>query len=287
MINKATILDGKNLSNIIQKSLALEVAKLKENNILPSLCVVLVGENPASVSYVNMKAKACLNVGIKSSIIRLSENITQDELLKQIEFLNNDKNINGILVQLPLPKHIDTNLILECININKDVDGFHPYNIGRMYANIDTFLPATPLGIMLLLKHYNISLKGRDVCIIGASNIVGKPLSLMMLNEGASVSICHILTKDLRQYTLKADIVCVGVGKINLLTADMIKENAVVIDIGINKRNNKILGDANFNEISKKASFITPVPGGVGPMTISALLQNTIKSAKIQSNIKA
>lgn len=278
------ILDGRIYSREIEKELTIEVDKLKREGINPCLCVILVGNNPASLSYVMMKNKACIRVGIESRLLNFSESISQKELLDEINKLNNDKDVNGILVQLPLPKHINTSLMLETISINKDVDGFHPYNMGKLFANIDSFAPATPLGIMMLLKHYNIDVRGKDVTIIGASNIVGKPLAALMLNAGASVSICHILTKDLKKHTKDADIVCVGVGKVNLLTSDMVKDGAIVVDIGINKlEDSRIVGDADFINVSKKASFITPVPGGVGPMTISALLQNTIKSAKIQN----
>ncbi len=278
------ILDGKAVSAIMQKDIATKVVNLKQNGINPCLCVVLVGDNPASTSYVKMKNKACERVGIESRILHFGDDISQDTLLDEIDKLNHDKSINGILVQLPLPKHINSELILERIDINKDVDGFHPYNVGKLYEHIDSFIPATPLGIMMLLKHYNIDVKGKDVTIIGASNIVGKPLASLMLNANASVTICHIFTKDIKKHTIDADIVCVGVGKVGLLTADMIKEGAIVIDIGINKlESGEIVGDVDFINVAKKTSFITPVPGGVGPMTISALLQNTIKSATIQN----
>lgn len=279
------ILDGKALSEKIEKQIKSEVNKLKDSNIHPFLCVILVGDNPASVSYVNMKVKACLRVGIKCELIKFDENIDENTLINTIDRLNKDIYVNGILVQLPLPSHFNKNRILESIYTNKDVDGFHPYNIGLLCAGIESGLyPATPLGIMLLLKEYNICVEGKDVVIIGASNIVGKPLSFMMLNKGASVSICHILTKDIKSYTLNADIVCVGVGKVNLLDSSMIKDGAIIIDIGINKLSNGIIvGDINFNNISNKASFITPVPGGVGPMTITALLLNTLQATKFQN----
>ncbi|RAX51813.1 bifunctional methylenetetrahydrofolate dehydrogenase/methenyltetrahydrofolate cyclohydrolase [Helicobacter sp. 16-1353] len=286
------ILDGRALSKVIEERLTLEVNEIKSQGIFPKLCVVLVGDNPASQSYVKMKANACKRVGIESQLLHFGENTSQDELLATLDSLNSDKSVNGILVQLPLPSHIDTNLILEKIAVEKDVDGFHPYNVGQLLIGGDfapdslnaCFAPATPLGVMLLLKHYNIDVRSKDVTIIGASNIVGKPLSSLMLNAGASVSICHILTKDLKAHTINADIICVGVGKVNLLTSDMIKNGAIIIDIGINKLpNGAIVGDVDYENVAKKCSFITPVPGGVGPMTISALLQNTIKSAKIQN----
>lgn len=277
------ILNGKAYSQEIEKELSIEVARLKDFNITPCLYVILVGNDPASFSYVTMKNKACNRVGIESKIIRFEESVSQDELLNEIYKLNNDKKVNGILVQLPLPKHINSSAILESIDINKDVDGFHPYNMGRLFCNLDSLFPATSLGIMMLLNHYNIDVKGKDVVIVGASNIVGKPLSLLMLNAGASVSICHILTKDVKKYTKDADIVCVGVGKVKLLSDDMIKDGAIIIDIGINKLDDgSIVGDVDFKNVSIKASYITPVPGGVGPMTISALLSNTIKATKLQ-----
>lgn len=284
------ILDGKMLGSMFEQKLIKEVESLKSQNINPSLCVILVGDNPASLSYVNMKSLAAKRVGIESRFFHFALDFSQDELLEEIDKLNKDSSVNGILVQLPLPKHINTDLILKSIDVNKDVDGFHPYNVGKLYQNISLlsnslpFVPATPLGIMLLLEHYKIEIKGKDVTIIGASNIVGKPLASLMLNAGASITICHIFTKDLKKHTKDADIICVGVGKVNLLKEDMIKHNAIIIDIGINKlQNGKVVGDVDYDNVSKKASFITPVPGGVGPMTISALLQNTIKSAKIQN----
>ena len=323
------ILDGRALSDKIQSEVALEVANLKAQGIFPKLCVILVGENPASLSYVNMKHKACERTGIESQIIKFDENISQDFLLGEIARLNADKSVSGILVQLPLPKHINTDAILEAIWAKKDVDGFHPYNVGRLFSdcknspslaegdkgggfntqnnsstkfsnnesthpltpsaregeyNIPILAPATPLGVMELLKAYHIEVSGKNVAIIGASNIVGKPLAALMLNAGATISVCHILTKDISIFTKTADIVCVGVGKVNLITADMIKEGAIVIDIGINKIDGKIKGDVDFERVAQKASFITPVPGGVGPMTIAMLLKNTLLCAEILTN---
>lgn len=276
-----TLLDGKALATKIEKELISEVANLKNHSITPTLAVVLVGEDPASCAYVNMKVKACERVGIVSIAKRLDAKITQDELLKVIAELDGDEEIDGILIQLPLPKHIDTKEILEAVSYQKDVDGFHPFNVGRILTGIEAFAPATPLGVMNLLKNYNLSVSGKNVAIIGASNIVGKPLASLMLNAGATVSICHILTQDVSFFTKNADIVCVGVGKPNLITADMIKEGAIVIDIGINRLSDgRLVGDVDFDLVSKKSSFITPVPGGVGPMTIVSLLQNTILGAK-------
>lgn len=276
-----TLLDGKALATKIEKELISEVANLKNHSITPTLAVVLVGEDPASCAYVNMKIKACERVGIVSIAKRLDDKITQDELLKVIAELDGDEQIDGILIQLPLPKHIDTKEILEAVSYQKDVDGFHPFNVGRILSGIEAFAPATPLGVMNLLKNYNLSVSGKNVAIIGASNIVGKPLASLMLNAGATVSICHILTQDVSFFTKNADIVCVGVGKPNLITANMIKEGAIVIDIGINRLSDgRLVGDVDFDLVSKKSSFITPVPGGVGPMTIVSLLQNTILGAK-------
>lgn len=276
-----TLLDGKALARTIEKELISEVDNLKSHLITPTLAVILVGEDPASCAYVNMKIKACERVGIVSVAKRLDEKITQDELLKVIAKLDADEQIDGILIQLPLPRHIDTKEILEAVSYQKDVDGFHPFNVGRILTGIEAFAPATPLGVMNLLKNYNLSVSGKNVAIIGASNIVGKPLASLMLNAGATVSVCHILTQDVSFFTKNADIVCVGVGKPNLITADMIKEGAIVIDIGINRLSDgRLVGDVDFDLVSKKSSFITPVPGGVGPMTIVSLLQNTILGAK-------
>lgn len=275
------ILDGKALASSIQASLKNEIETFKkETHITPGLAVILVGDDPASHAYVNRKAKACKEVGIYSVLHEMPADIEEDDILSTIEMINNNPKIHGLLVQLPLPKHIDTAKLLEKISPAKDVDGFHPYNFGKLIAGLDTFAPCTPLGIMKLLEANDIDLKGLNACVIGASNIVGKPLAAMLLNAGATVDVCHILTKDLKAHTLSADIVCVGVGKPNLLTADMIKDDAIVIDIGINKVENKIVGDADYENISKKCSAITPVPGGVGPMTIAMLLSNTYEAAK-------
>lgn len=275
-----TLLDGKSLSATIERDLTEQIAALVSQGVTPGLAVILVGNNPASCAYVQMKAKACKRVGIYSVTHEMPSKITQDELLSVIEILNNDPNIDGILVQLPLPAHIQTNKVLEAINPKKDVDGFHPFNIGRLSVNVDTFVPATPLGVMKLLESYHIDVRGKDVVIIGMSNIVGKPLMSLMLNAGASVSCCHILTRDVKQYTKNADIVCVAVGKVGLLSADMIKEGAVVVDVGINRlESGTLVGDVDFENVAPKSSFITPVPGGVGPMTIVSLLQNTYKAA--------
>ncbi|RDU70714.1 bifunctional methylenetetrahydrofolate dehydrogenase/methenyltetrahydrofolate cyclohydrolase FolD [Helicobacter aurati] len=275
------IMDGKKLADKLQEEIAQEVGFLSKQGIIPSLAVILVGNDAASQTYVTMKAQACKKVGITSILHEMPANITQTDLMTMIENLNQNSNIDGILIQLPLPNHIDTNVILESVLPSKDVDGFHTQNSGKLHSGISGFVPATPLGIMSLLKHYAIEIQGKNVVIVGASNIVGKPLSALMLNAGATISICHIHTKDLSLYTKKADIICVAVGKPNLITSDMIKQGAVIIDIGINRlENGKIVGDVDFANVAPLSSMITPVPGGVGPMTIVSLLQNTLKSAQ-------
>ena len=275
------ILDGKKLSNKIRNEVKIEADKLKSYGVTPGLAVILVGNDPASQVYVNMKAKACKESGIYSIVHEFPESISENELLDTIKRINQNPNIHGLLIQLPLPKHIDTTKVLEAVAPEKDVDGFHPYNVGRLVAGLDSFAPCTPLGVMELFKEYKIDVKGLDACVVGASNIVGKPMQALLLNQFATVDICHIYTKNLKEHTERADIVVVGVGKPNLITADMVKEGAIVVDIGINRlENGKLVGDVDFENVSKKASFITPVPGGVGPMTIAMLLKNTIKAAK-------
>ena len=276
-----TILDGKKLSQKIKSQVKKEVEELKKEGIVPGLAVILVGNDPASRVYVRMKKEACQNVGIYSVVHEFPENISEKELLSTIDMINENPNIHGLLIQLPLPKHIDTTKVLERVSPAKDVDGFHPYNMGRLVEGLDTFAPCTPLGVMELFKEYNIDVYGKDVCIVGASNIVGKPMWALLVNEMATVDICHIATKDLSSHTKRADIVIVGVGKPNLITADMVKDDVIVVDIGINRLDDgRLVGDVDFENVSKKASYITPVPGGVGPMTIAMLLKNTLKAAK-------
>ncbi|GAA8023456.1 bifunctional methylenetetrahydrofolate dehydrogenase/methenyltetrahydrofolate cyclohydrolase FolD [Helicobacter pylori] len=272
------LLDGQALAYHIEKDLKNKIQIITvQTHKRPKLAVILVGKDPASITYVNMKIKACQRVGMDFDLKTLQENITEAELLSLIKDYNTDQNISGVLVQLPLPRHIDSKMVLEAIDPSKDVDGFHPLNIGKLCTQKESFLPATPMGVMRLLKHYHIGIKGKDVAIIGASNIIGKPLSMLMLNAGASVSVCHILTKDISFYTQNADIVCVGVGKPDLIKASMLKKGAVVVDIGINHLNDgRIVGDVDFNNAQKVAGFITPVPKGVGPMTIVSLLENTL-----------
>lgn len=276
------LLDGKSLAKKVQSTVSTEVAQLKqEKNIVPGLAVILIGDDPASHSYVKMKAKACENVGFYSITHNMPDTISQDEIIATIEMMNNNPRIDGILVQLPLPKHVDTDRILEVIDPKKDVDGFHAYNVGRLVTGLESFVACTPLGVMKIFEEYNIDLKGQDVCVVGASNIVGKPMAALLLNAEATVTITHIFTKDLKAHTSKADIVVIGVGVPGLIKADMVKEGAIVIDIGINRiEDGSLVGDVDFKNVSPKCSYITPVPGGVGPMTIAMLLSNTLKAAK-------
>jgi len=279
------LIDGKSLSKKVQTTVALEVEQLKlEKNIVPGLAVILVGDDPASHAYVKMKAKACEKVGFYSITHNMPDTISQDEIIATIEMMNNNPRIDGILVQLPLPKHIDTDKILEVIDPKKDVDGFHSYNVGRLVSNLDSFVACTPLGVMKMFEEYNIDLQGKDVCVVGASNIVGKPMSALLLNANATVTTTHIFTKDLKAHTSRADIIIVGVGVPALIKEDMVKDGAIVIDIGINRvKDGSLVGDVDFKTVSPKCSYITPVPGGVGPMTIAMLLSNTLKSAKQRS----
>ena len=275
------LIDGKALANKIHTQIASKVSKLKEEkNIIPGLAVILVGDNPASHAYVKMKAKACKEVGFYSIVHEMPSTITQEEILATINMMNQNPHIDGILVQLPLPKHIDTNQILEIINPHKDVDGFHPYNVGRLVSGLDSFVACTPLGVMKMFEEYNIDLQGKDVCVVGASNIVGKPMANLLINANATVTVTHIFTKDLASHTRKADIVIVGTGVPKLIKKDMVKDGAIVIDIGINKlEDGSIVGDVDFAQVAPLCSYITPVPGGVGPMTIAMLLSNTLDAA--------
>jgi len=276
------LIDGKALAKKVQDSVSVGVEQLKqEKNIVPGLAVLLIGDDPASHAYVKMKAKACEEVGFYSITHNMPDSISQDEIIATIEMMNNNPRIDGILVQLPLPKHIDTDKILEVIDPKKDVDGFHPCNVGRLVTGLDGFVACTPLGVMKMFEEYDIDLKGKDVCVVGASNIVGKPMSSLLLNADATVTVTHIFTKDLKAHTSKADIIVVGVGVPGLIKEDMVKDGAIVIDIGINRiEGGSLVGDVDFKNVSPKCSYITPVPGGVGPMTIAMLLGNTLKAAK-------
>jgi methylenetetrahydrofolate dehydrogenase (NADP+)/methenyltetrahydrofolate cyclohydrolase len=278
------LLDGKALSEKIKEEVKVEVAQLvEEKQITPGLAVILVGNDAASATYVASKAKSCKNAGIYSVVHEMPESITQEELLETIARMNENPKLDGILVQLPLPKHIDTTVVLEAINPLKDVDGFHPYNVGRMVSNLDAFLPATPFGVMRMFEEYGIELSGKNVVVIGSSDIVGKPMASLLINAKATVTVCNSRTKDLKAHTLAADIVVIAVGVPFLLKGDMVKDGAVVIDVGINRlETGKLVGDADFESLKEKCSHLTPVPGGVGPMTIAMLLKNTIKAAKLR-----
>ncbi|MBU0577563.1 bifunctional methylenetetrahydrofolate dehydrogenase/methenyltetrahydrofolate cyclohydrolase [Patescibacteria group bacterium] len=276
-----TILDGKALSEEL-----IDSVKEKASNLKPTLAVILVGENPASLAYVKNKKKACEKTGIEYIEYKYPATITQEELLKKIEEVNQDDNVNGLIVQLPLPDHIYVPEVIKAVAPKKDVDGFHAYNIGKMFLSpeFEDLPPATPFGIVKLLDHYDIPIEGKDVVVVGHSNIVGKPISMMMLNRNATVTTCHIYTKDLAAHTKNADILIVAVGKEKLITADMVKDGAVVVDVGMNRREDgSLCGDVDFDEVSKKASYITPVPGGVGPMTVAALILNTIRATERQN----
>lgn len=281
----AIIIDGKATAKAVREKIKNDVeAFIKENGKTPGLAVVIVGNNPASQVYVRNKHRACGEVGIYSEVHELSENITQEELLSLVDKLNEDANINGILVQLPLPKHLDEEKVLLRISPRKDVDAFHPENVGKIMIGNFSFLPCTPAGVMELLKHYGVSPSGKHCVIIGRSNIVGKPQAMLMLKENATVTICHSRTQNLAEITKQADIVVAAVGKPNFVTADMVKDGAVVIDVGINRlEDGKLCGDVDFSSVEPKASYITPVPGGVGPMTITMLLKNTLTAAKEQN----
>jgi len=275
------VINGKELGQQLRENMKQEVEQLNEKNVTPHLTVILVGENPASLSYVRGKEKACAEVGMSSSLIQLSADTSEEELLNIIDEQNNDHAVHGILVQLPLPDQIREKRVIESIDPKKDVDGFHPINIGRMMTGEDAFLPCTPYGIVEMIKSKNITIEGKHAVVIGRSNIVGKPVGQLLLNENATVTYCHSRTENLKEYTLQADILIVALGQANVITADYVKEGAVVIDVGINrKENGKLTGDVDFEGVKEKAGYITPVPRGVGPMTITMLLKNTIKAAK-------
>ncbi|WCK56623.1 bifunctional methylenetetrahydrofolate dehydrogenase/methenyltetrahydrofolate cyclohydrolase FolD [Aneurinibacillus sp. Ricciae_BoGa-3] len=279
----AIIMDGKQLAAQIRDTLKDEVAEYQNQSVQPGLAVILVGNHPASETYVQAKQKAALAVGIRSYLIRFADNVSQGELLAKIAQLNNDPQVNGILVQLPLPKHIDVQTVIDAIDPEKDVDGFHPLNVGNMQVGKKTLLPCTPFGIVKLLKAYNIPLQGKHAVIVGHSHIVGRPMATLLLNENATVSVCHAYTENLKEMTKMADILIVAVGKKHLITGDMVKPAATVIDVGINREGKRIFGDCDFDSIKDIASHITPVPGGVGPMTIATLLCNTLQAARSQS----
>ena len=277
----SVIIDGKKLAKEIRENLKIKCEELKERGIEPKLAVILVGNDKPSQIYVKNKSKACEEIGIKFEEYLLDENITQKELINLIEKLNKDNTIHWILLQSPIPEQLDINEAFRKILPEKDVDGFNPVNVGKLVLNQDTFVSCTPYGIMKMFEAYNIDLTGKNVTIIGRSNIVGKPLIQCCLNKNATVTICHSKTKELKEHTKKADILIVAIGKSKFITEDMVKKDAIVIDVGINRdENGKLTGDVDFENVEKKASFITPVPGGVGPMTIAMLMNNVLKATK-------
>lgn len=291
------LIDGKKIAQEIKDELKSEIERLKDKTgLVPGLVAILVGDNPASQVYVSSKAKACDEVGIYSKVDVFPSTISESKLIDKIDLYNIDKKINGILVQLPLPKHIDEDKIIEAISPKKDVDGFHPISVGNLVIGKDTFISCTPAGIFELLKRYNIQTEGKHVVIVGRSNIVGKPIANIMLqkkpNANSIVTVCHSAARDLKEYTLQADILIAAIGKANFISQEMVKEGAVVIDVGINriddptsKKGYKIVGDVDFENVAPKTSYITPVPGGVGPMTIAMLLSNTLKSFKMSNEL--
>ncbi|MFN0729698.1 bifunctional 5,10-methylenetetrahydrofolate dehydrogenase/5,10-methenyltetrahydrofolate cyclohydrolase [Polaribacter gochangensis] len=290
-----TLLDGKATSNQIKEEIAIETQQLVNKGIkVPHLAAILVGSNGASLTYVNAKVKACAKAGFESTLVRLSDDIAEVELLNEIEKLNTNPDIDGFIVQLPLPKHIDEQKVLMAVNPDKDVDGFHPTNVGKMTLNLPTFLPATPYGILELLERYKVETSGKHVVVIGRSHIVGSPMSILMSQKraagNATVTITHSKTKNLKEITLQADIIVAALGIPEFLTGDMVKGGVTIIDVGITrvedntkKKGFRLAGDVHFESVSKKASFITPVPGGVGPMTIAMLMKNTLLAAKNRS----
>lgn len=282
-----TLMDGKALAVKIRGELKKETEKLAEKGIVPKLAVILVGDNPASKIYVRNKSKACVESGVEYEEVLLGAETSMEELLSIIDNLNNRKDINGILLQSPIPNGLDINKAFERIDYTKDVDGFNPINVGKLLIGVDTFISCTPYGIIRMLKEYNIAIEGKNAVVIGRSNIVGKPMAQCLLNENATVTICHSKTKNIAEITKKADILISAVGKLNMVTADMIKEGAVIVDVGMNRKpDGKLAGDVDFENVKEKASYITPVPGGVGPMTIAMLMTNVVKACKAQNKIK-
>ncbi len=278
-------MDGKEVSASIREALAASTQEfIKENGRAPGLAVILVGEDPASTVYVRNKERGCTELGYHSEVYRLPAETTEDELLLLIERLNGDSAIDGILCQLPLPKHISTEKVIATIAPDKDVDAFHAENVGRILLGTHRFLPCTPAGVMKILDHYEIDVAGKSCVVIGRSNIVGKPQALLLLERNATVTICHSKTRDLASHTKNADLIVAAVGRANFVTADMVKEGAVVVDVGINRlENGKLCGDVDFDAVAEKCSYITPVPGGVGPMTITMLLDNTLTAARLHA----
>ena len=281
----AKIIDGKIISASVKERVKAEVSALKEKGITVGLAVIIVGEDPASKVYVSNKKKACENLGIISEEYALPESTTNEELLALIEELNSKPSINGILCQLPLPPHLDEKLIINSIDPEKDVDAFHPFNVGKIMIGDFDFLPCTPAGVMEMLKYENIEVEGKTCVVIGRSNIVGKPMNMLLLHQNGTVTVCHSKTKNLKEICRNADILVAAVGRPKFVTEDMVKNGAVVIDVGINRVDGKLCGDVDFDNVKNKVSAITPVPGGVGPMTIAMLMQNTLTAAKKQNNL--
>lgn len=276
-----TRIDGKEVSAAVRNEITEQVAKLKENGITPGLAVIIVGNDPASRVYVNNKKKGCEQTGMNSFEYALPEETTTEELISLIEKLNEDEKVHGILCQLPVPKHIDEEKVLNAISPEKDVDAFHPVNCGKVMTGDYKFAPCTPAGMVEMLKYYNIPMEGKNCVIIGRSNIVGKPMAMLMLKNNATVTVCHSRTENLAEITKQADILVAAVGRPKFVTADMVKDGAVVLDVGINRmEDGKLCGDVDFDAVCEKTSYITPVPGGVGPMTITMLLKNTLKAAE-------
>ena len=277
------ILDGKKLADELNLKTKHRIDILNQKKIVSTLAVILIGEDKASLLYVKNKEKACAYIGIKSIKYELNGNATQQQVVDLINKLNDDISINGVLVQLPLPKHINENIVLSCIKKEKDVDCFHPYNIGLLSIDKPTFKPCTPAGIIYMLKRYNINIESKLCVVVGASNIVGKPMAQMLLKEEATVVICHIKTKELEEICKKADIIITAVGKANIISQNMIKQGSILIDVGMNRdENNKLCGDADFDLVKNKCSYITPVPGGVGPMTVAKLMENCVLATELQ-----
>lgn len=282
----AKIIDGKQIAKEVRAEIAAECAELKKKGIIPGLAVVIVGTDPASQVYVRNKKKACEEVGFRSEVFELPEETTEEELLALVKKLNEDVNIHGILVQLPLPEHLDDEVIIANIDPKKDVDAFHPSNVGKIMIGNYDFLPCTPAGVMVLLEKSGIDVSGKECVVVGRSNIVGKPQAMLLLHANGTVTICHSRTKDLAEVTRRADILVVAIGKADFITGDMVKDGAVVIDVGMNRKaDGKLTGDVDFATVEPKASYITPVPGGVGPMTITMLLRNTLTSAKKHAGV--
>lgn len=281
----ATVIDGKILSAKHMEELALRVKKLKEKGITPGLAVVLVGEDPASQIYVRSKEKACNDLGLYSVVMRLEADLSEERLLVEIDKLNRDDKIHGILVQLPLPKHISEDRVLARIDSKKDVDGFHVENVGKLFLNQPGIVACTPKGALEMIRSTGVPISGKEAVVIGRSNIVGRPMAMLLLNESATVTVCHRRTRDMKKYTQQADVLVVAVGRPKLVTADMVKPGAIVIDVGINRVDGKVVGDVDYNSVKEVAGYITPVPGGVGRMTIAMLMDNTVSIAEQEAQV--